>query len=188
MGAEERLFAVHAGGDLDRRTAVRRRPAITQAPYIRVVQHDGYYYGVSRLGRLSRSKDPLASFELGPNPFRDGPYAGRIRHVALVLRGNRLHVFFTAIGDTPERVMLSTIARGRLEHVARVGAGGRDSTRARLRVHQSSQPAVGERGHRDTGPPDSRSVCLRGGRPHYLFYSICGEQGIAAAEITGLAR
>ena len=68
--------------------------------------HDGYYYGVSRLGRLSRATDPLASFELGPNPFRDGPYAGRIRHVALVLRrGARLHVFFTAIGDAPERVM-----------------------------------------------------------------------------------
>jgi hypothetical protein len=54
-------------------------PAITRTPYLRVIQYGGYYYGVSRLGRVSRSKDPLASFELGPNPFREGPYAGRIR-------------------------------------------------------------------------------------------------------------
>ena len=77
------------------------KPSITKTPYIRVFQHDGYYYGVSRLGRLSRSKDPLASFELGPDPFRDGPHAGRIRHVALVKRGHALQVFYTAIGIRP---------------------------------------------------------------------------------------
>ena len=164
-------------------------PAITRTPYIRVVQHDGYYYGVSRLGRLSRSKDPLASFELGPNPFRDGPYAGRIRHVGLVLRASRLHVFFTAIGDTPERVMLSTIP---LE-------GDWSTWRASAPV-DVIQP---ERGYECTNHPNAPSesgdiaipvrqirdpfVFEEDGRS-YLFYSICGEQGIAAAEITGLAR
>jgi len=164
-------------------------PAITRTSYIRVVQHDGYYYGVSRLGRLSRSKDPLASFELGPNPFRDRPYAGRIRHVALVLRGNTLHVFFTAIGDTPERVMLSTIP---LE-------GDWSTWRASVPV-DVIQP---ERGYECTNHPNAPSesgdiaipvrqirdpfVFEEGGRS-YLFYSVCGEQGIAAAEITGLAR
>ena len=164
-------------------------PSITRTPYIRVVQHDGYYYGVSRLGRLSRSKDPLASFELGPNPFRDGPYAGRIRHVALVLRGNQLHVFFTAIGDTPERVMLSTIDV----------AGDWSTWRASAPI-DVIQP---ERGYECTAHPNAPSesgdiavpvrqirdpfVFEENGRS-YLFYSICGEQGIAAGEITGLAR
>ncbi len=164
-------------------------PAITRTPYLRVVQHDGYYYGVSRLGRVSRSKDPLATFEPGPNPFRDGAYAGRIRHVALVLRGNRLHVFFTAIGDTPERVMLSTIP---LE-------GDWSTWRASAPV-DVIQP---ERGYECTNHPNAPSesgdiaipvrqirdpfVFEEDGRS-YLFYSICGEQGIAAAEITGLAR
>jgi hypothetical protein len=163
-------------------------PAITRTPYIRVVQHDGYYYGVSRLGRLSRSEDPLASFELGPNPFREGPYAGRIRHVGLVLRGNRLHVFFTAIGDTPERVMLSTIPLD----------GDWSTWRASAPV-DVIQP---ERGYECTNHPNAPSesgdiaipvrqirdpfVFEENGRS-YLFYSICGEQGIAAAEITSLA-
>ena len=32
-----------------------------------------------------------------------------MRHVALVQRGDRLHVFFTGIGDAPERVLVSTV-------------------------------------------------------------------------------
>jgi hypothetical protein len=164
-------------------------PAITRAPYIRVVQHGDSYLGVSRLGRLSRAKDPLATFELGPNPFRDGSYAGRIRHVALVMRANRLFVFFTAIGDTPERVMLSTIDL----------AGDWSTWRASAPI-DVLQP---ERGYECTFHPNAPSesgdiavpvrqirdpfVFEEAGRS-YLFYSICGEQGIAAAEITGLAR
>lgn len=85
------------------------RPSITKTAYLRVFRYGGYFYGVSRLGELSRAVDPLASFEIGQNPFRDGPYADRVRHVALVLRKNRLHIFFTAIGDAPERVLMSTI-------------------------------------------------------------------------------
>jgi hypothetical protein len=38
-----------------------------------------------------------------------GRYSNRVRHVGLFLRGSRLHVFFTAIGDAPERVLVSTI-------------------------------------------------------------------------------
>jgi hypothetical protein len=85
------------------------RAAITRQSYLRMFQFGGYFYSVARLGQLARSKDPLASFDPGPNPFRDTAYANRVRHVAIVLRGNRLTVFFTAIGDAPERVMKSTI-------------------------------------------------------------------------------
>jgi hypothetical protein len=161
------------------------RPSITRTPYLRVFRHGGHYYGVSRLGRLSRAEDPLATFELGPNPFRDGPYAGRIRHVALVSRGDTLHVFFTAIGDTPERVMVSTI------NLTGDWTAWRASAPAEV-----LQP---ETAYECTSLPDAPSesgdiavpvrqirdpfVFEEGGRA-YLFYSICGEQGIAGAEIT----
>jgi len=162
-------------------------PAITRTPYLRVFQHDGYYYGVSRLGRLSRSKDPLASFELGPNPFRDGPYAGRIRHVALMLRGSRLYVFFTAIGDTPERVMLSTIDL----------AGEWTTWRASAAIDVIQPETAYECTNLFNQPSEAGDIAIpvrqirdpflfeEGGRA-YLFYSICGEQGIAAGEITGM--
>ena len=64
---------------------------------------------MARLGLLLRSRDPFASFEVGQSVFRDGAYARRVRHVALLQKGSTLYVFFTAIGDAPERVMLSTV-------------------------------------------------------------------------------
>ena len=164
-------------------------PAITRTPYLRVFRHEGYYYGVSRLGRLSRSKDPLASFEPGPNPFRDGPYAGRIRHVALLKRGARLHVFFTGIGDVPERVMMSTIDLGGDWTAWKATAPvdvlqpetGYECTNHPNRPSEAGDIAVPVRQIRDP------FVFEEDGRL-YLFYSICGEQGIAVAEIAGLDR
>lgn len=161
------------------------RPAITRAAYLRVFQHRGYYYGVSRLGRLSRTTDPLASFELGANPFRDGPYAGRIRHVALAQRGNRLYVFFTAIGDSPERVMVSTIDL----------SGDWTEWRASTAADVLQPDTAYECTNLPNAPSESGDIAVparqirdpfvfeEAGRA-YLFYSTCGEQGIAAAEIT----
>lgn len=162
------------------------RPAITRSPYIRVFRRGAFYYGVSRLGRLSRASDPLATFELGPNPFRDGRYAGRIRHVALVPRGNTLHVFFTAIGDAPERVMWSTID---------LSGPDWDAWRASFPVEILRPAASYECVNLPDAPSEAGDIAVparqirdpfvfeEGGRA-YLFYAICGEQGIAAAEIT----
>ena len=41
------------------------KPAISKTSYLRVFQHDGYFYGMARLGLLLRSRDPFASFEVG---------------------------------------------------------------------------------------------------------------------------
>jgi hypothetical protein len=161
------------------------RPPITKLNYLRVFQHGGYFWGVSRLGQLSRSKDPLASFEVGPNPFREGPYADRVRHVGLVVRGSRLHVFFTAIGDAPERVLMSTIdltldwttwrasppievLQPEMRYVcAEMGIGPSEAGDVDVPVRQIRDPFVFE----EQGQAS-------------VFYSTCGEQGIAAAMIT----
>lgn len=161
------------------------RPAITRTSYLRVVRHDGYYYGLSRLGRVSRSMDPLGSFELGPNPFRDGPYAGRIRHVAVVLKDKTLRVYFTGIGDAPERVMASTI------ELTGDWTAWRASTPVEVLRPETDYECVSL----PEVPSESGDIAVpvrqirdpfvfeEDGRA-YLFYSICGEQGIAAAELT----
>ena len=142
------------------------RPAITKTSYLRVFERGGKSYGVSRLGVISRASDPMASFKLGPSLFRGTPYAGRVRHVALVLRGDRLFVFFTGIGDAPERVLLSTVML----------TGERTTWQASTPVEVLA-PQVAARQFRDS------FVFEDEGRA-FLFYSACGEQGIAAAEIT----
>lgn len=161
------------------------RPASTRASYLRVFRRGDYYYGVSRLGRVSRATDPLGSFELGPNPFRDGAYAGRIRHVALVPRGNTLHVFSTAIADAPERVMWSRIDL----------TGDWSAWRASDPVEILRPAAPYECAHLPEAPSAAGDLAVparqirdpfvfEDGGHAYLFYSICGEQGIAAAELT----
>jgi len=160
------------------------RPAITRQSYLRVFQHDGFFYGVARLGRLARSKDPFASFELGPNPFRDTRYANRVRHVGLLLRGQRLYVFFTAIGDAPERVLMSTIELAS-DWTAWRASPPVDILQPETAYECADLPAV-------PSEPGDVEVKVRQIRDPFvfeergrttLFYSTCGEQGIAAAEI-----
>ena len=157
------------------------RSPITKQSYLRVFQYGGYFYGLSRLGRLARSADPLASFEVGPNPFRDGPYANRVRHVALVLRGNRLHVFFTAIGDTPERVLVATIdltpdwTAWRATPPVDVLQPEKAYECADLPIAPSEPGDVEGRVRQIRDP----FVFEENGKA-VIFYSTCGEQGIAA--------
>ena len=158
---------------------------ITKVSYLRVFPLDGYLYGMARLGQLLRSRDPLAAFEIGPNPFVGGPYADRVRHVATLLRGRTLYVFFTGIGDAPERVLLSTINLS--------GDWKTWKATAPVQLLRPSAPyecpglpnvpsAAGEIEGRAQQLRDP-AIFEEAGKT-YLFYSICGEQGLAAAELT----
>jgi hypothetical protein len=159
-------------------------PAITRTSYLRVFALDGALYGVSRLGTLSRASDPLAPFDVGPSLFRDGAYAGRVRHVALATRGRRLDVYFTAIGDEPERVMVASVA---LE-------GDWTDWRAGEAVEVLRPEAAYECADLPLAPSESGDIAgparqLRDpfvleeeGRP-VLFYAACGEQAIAGAHL-----
>jgi hypothetical protein len=160
------------------------RPTITRNNYLRVFQHAGYFYGLSRLGQLARSGDPLAAFEIGPNPFQSTDYAGRVRHVGLVLRGSRLHVFFTAVGDAPERILMSTI-----ELTSDWTAWRASRPIEVLRPETSYECADVPNAPSEPGDVQGRVQQIRdpfvfeeGGRA-FLFYSTCGEQGIAGAQI-----
>ena len=161
------------------------RPAITKIPYLRVFRLDGALYGMARLGRLARAKDPLESFELGPNPFRGGPYANRVRHVAVLQRGRRLHVFFTAIGDAPERILMATIETNG-DWSTWVASPAVEVIAPEAPFECAAMPAAPSEGGDIKGPARQlRDPALLddAGRV-FLFYSYCGEQGIAAAELT----
>ncbi|MDP8921970.1 MAG: hypothetical protein M3O34_03740 [Chloroflexota bacterium] len=73
-------------------------------PYMRVFRRKDWYYALAMPGVLYRSRDGLTGFEEGPTLF-----PSTMRHSALKLDGDRLSVFFTSVGDCPERILLSTI-------------------------------------------------------------------------------
>ncbi len=160
-------------------------PPITKTSYLRVFPFDGMFYGMARLGVLLRSSDPMKAFEIGPNPFKGGPYDSRVRHVALLRRDRKLFVFFSGIGDAPERILLSTIdltadwqqwtASAPVEilrpqapyECPQIPAAPSEPGEIYGKAQQVRDPAIFE----EKGKT-------------FLFYSICGEQGLGAAEIT----
>jgi len=162
----------------------RTHPAITKQSYLRVFRHQGTLYGMARLGQMLRASDPLEVFEPGASPFAGSPYAGRVRHVALLPDGGTLHVFFSAIGDAPEEILHTTIALEGDWRQWRIGAVDKvlhpeapyectELPTVRSEVGEIDRPA------RQLRDP----AVIRDGGTAYLFYTFCGEQGIAGAEV-----
>lgn len=155
------------------------RPDTLGLPYFRVFRWGGYHYALAMPGVFYRSRDGLREFERGPSLF-----TRNMRHTALKLDGNTLSIFYTDVGDCPERILLATID---------LTADWKSWTPSKPVV--VLEPELGYEGADRPRVPSVRglagdSVCeLRdpaifseNGRTH-LLYSIAGERGIAIAEI-----
>jgi hypothetical protein len=151
-------------------------------PYLRVWRWQGLWYGLTMQGYLYRSADPLSPFECGPRlPFDNQ------RHLAVTLRGDRLHVFYTRWYDAPERI-LHTVVRlqdtwdtWRLGEIEEVLRPVMDYEGAKLPLAPSEPGPVREPVNQLRDP----AIYEESGRT-YLLYSVAGESGIAIAQIMGL--
>ena len=155
------------------------RPEILGLSYFRVFRHRAHHYALAMPGQLYRSADGFSGFEEGPRLF--GP---DMRHAALRLRGDNLQVFYTQVGEAPERILLSTIDLSgdwtdwkntepvEVLRPERPWEGADAPLEPSLRSvaygHQNQlrDPAIYEE--------DGRS---------YLLYAVAGERGIAIAEL-----
>jgi hypothetical protein len=154
--------------------------------YFRVVPWRGTWIAMAKGGVTYRSKDGLSSFERTPYPafalrHPDGNAPGDVRHVALHCVGDTLQVYFSRIGDAPERILRSRIDLTRdwiadkPEMVLRPETIW-EGTDVRLRKSRSGAATGRENALRDP------AIFEEGGRL-YLLYSIAGESGIAIAEL-----
>lgn len=80
------------------------RPEVLGRSYLRVFAHEGVTYGLAMPGQFYRARDPLGGFSAGPLRFEKD-----MRHSAVLKRGGELLVFWTRVGDAPERILLSRI-------------------------------------------------------------------------------
>jgi hypothetical protein len=80
------------------------QPEVIGRSYMRIFQYDGMTYALTMPGVLSRSADGLGGFETGPTLFNPN-----MRHAAVLKRDGALLVFWTRVGDAPERILLSRI-------------------------------------------------------------------------------
>lgn len=166
------------------------QPGITvTTSYSRLFRWRNTWYSMGRLGVLGRANNLLARFEAGPNPFDEGKWAGRVRHAAPVVRGDTVYVFFSGIGDAPERILLSTIVltpdwslwrASRPVEVLRPQAAY-ECTDIPIKASKAGEAEGPEHALRDPGVIEDNGRVI-------LFYSYCGEQGIAAADVTSFVK
>lgn len=72
--------------------------------YFRVFRYDGWHYALVMPGLFMRSADGLTAFEQGPRLFEPA-----MRHSAVLVEGDTLHVWWSRAGDAPESILHSTI-------------------------------------------------------------------------------
>jgi hypothetical protein len=80
------------------------RQEVLGKSYFRVFQHAGFTYALAMPGQLYRSLDGLSGFVEGPVLFNPN-----MRHSALLKRDDAALVFWTQVGEAPERILLSRI-------------------------------------------------------------------------------
>jgi hypothetical protein len=155
------------------------RPEVLGQTYMRAFKYGGYTYAMAMPGQFYRSKDGLSGFEEGPLLFNPN-----MRHAALWKRGDTLYVFWTQVGDIPERILSSTIplsgdwmkwtasAPVEVLRPERAWEGADAPLQRSLRsvayghVNQLRDPAIYEENGRV-----------------FLLYAVAGESGIAIAEV-----
>ena len=155
------------------------QPEILGRTYMRTFRHGGYTYAMAMPGQFYRSRDGLSRFEEGPRLFNPN-----MRHAGLLKRGDTLYVFWTKVGDVPERVLVSTVA------LTDDWMSWRESAPAEvLRPERAWEgadaqlvPSVRSTAYGHVNQLRDPAIFKEGGRI-FLLYAIAGESGIALAEV-----
>jgi hypothetical protein len=157
-------------------------PEILALPYLRLFRKDDWFYALAMPAQLYRSRDGLRDFEPGPVLCEEP-----IRHHALLCLDAQWYLFWTRVGDTPERILVSQLHTETDWRHWSIGEG--------VEVHRAERPWEGA-----DLPADASSY---GGIMHrvnqlrdpaiyqqdgriYLLYACAGEQGIGIGELTPL--
>lgn len=154
-------------------------PKVLGRSYFRVTKHSDYYYALAMPGYLYRSKDGKSRFEQGPRFFNDN-----MRHNALLVRDNTLYVFWTQVGDAPERIYLSTIemkgdwSTWHASEPTEVLRPKRKWEGADLEIKPSERGYIGVPANQLRDP----AIFEENGEV-FLLYSVAGESGIAIAKL-----
>ncbi len=148
-------------------------------PYFRVFRWDGYWYALGMPGVLYRSSDGLRDFERGPTLFDED-----MRHSAIKVDGDVASIFYTQVGEAPERVLLATIdltadwMTWQESSPTVILEPETDYEGASLKLEPSARHAAVDPVRQLRDP----AIFQEQGKT-YLLYSVAGEFGIAIAEL-----
>ena len=159
------------------------RPEILGNSYFRVFRDRGWHYALVMPGEIRRSRDGLTGFESGQTLF-----CPEMRHAALRYTEEALDVFWSRVGDAPERILHSRIpldgawTKWREEGTRTVLEPELVWEGANLGIEPSARGAI------DHPVRQLRDPCVyeEDGRT-YLLYCGAGESGIGIAEVLRLS-
>jgi hypothetical protein len=171
-------------------------------PYLHTFQWNGWHYGFSGGPErcLHRSRDPRAVFETGRQlaiageDFTDlatlrsvgidAPTVYRTRHIAFRQRGHTLEIYYSNVGDEPERIKMTSVDL-RPDWTEWCGNRYVEVLRPETEAEGANQPIARSSGGASHTPVHELRdpfVYEEDGRV-YLLYTIAGEMGISIAEI-----
>ncbi len=152
--------------------------------YLRMFQVDGRDYGLAMPGEIVRRSGGPVEFERGPRVL-----SRRSRHMAAWVSGDELRIFYSDVGDAPERIKMVVVDVSRpwpdwksgepIEVIAPVESWeGAD---------EANVPSIRSYWH---GPANQLrdpfvfvDDCGEGDGEAYLFYAVAGESGIGVAKL-----
>ncbi len=150
------------------------------APYWRGFQWNGRYYAITMSGQLYVSEHATRDYRPGPRLSLPA-----MRHPAVWVDGDRLHLFFSRVGDVPERILASSIDLGtgdwdgwRPSEPQTVLFPKEDYEGAKVQVAPSTYGAIHTLARQLRDP----FVFVEGDATH-LLYAVGGEHGIGIATL-----
>ena len=155
------------------------RAALLGNPYFRVFEWNGAFYAIGMPAVLYRSVDGLSGFVAGPALFAAG-----MRHAAVKVHGNTLVVFYSVVGDNPERILLSTID---LTQPWKKWQASKPIVVLEPQLEwegasMATEPSAGGAARGPVRQLRDPAIFVDQART-YLLYSVAGESGIAIAEL-----
>lgn len=147
--------------------------------YLRAFEHAGETYALVMPGQIYRFQKGLPPLEAGPLLFNRN-----MRHSALLKVEDKLHVFWSQVGDTPESILMSVID---------LGVDWRDwqeteavevlrPERAWEGADAPLEPSVRSTAYGHVNQLRDPAIFSEGDHT-YLLYSVAGESGIGIAEL-----
>jgi len=148
-------------------------------PYWRRFSWTGRYFAIAMSGRLYASDHPTSRYRPGPSLHLPG-----MRHPAVWVENDRLHLFFSRVGDAPERILASTV------ELLDDWNAWRPSIEQTVLFPKENYEGLSERVAPSTyGPVHTVARQLRDPFVFedegelYLLYTVGGEHGIAIARL-----
>ena len=159
--------------------------------YLRVIHYNNLFYGMSKGGNIWFSESGLDCFSPLHNPFNRlldheiwHNSAGSVRHVALYRLDKILYIFFSKIGDSPEKILCGTI---NLSVPQEEWQGTNIITVAKPEMeyegaHIQGKPSKAGTAHKEENALRDPFI-FEDNNKLYMFYCVKGECGIALSEL-----